>query len=151
MTTLLVAISTLAISKAENNFDLGAPTHLRVENLFPEVAVLSERKPRFSFVPPAAPVGAFNTLQASYRITVSNGKTSVWDSGNVASDATSQIEVREYLVTYTVQMCCMPAPNTTRKTLVLGTATRIIPRTKSNIDYVQLRHNTRRNINDRQP
>lgn len=87
--TLLIAI---ACAKASNS-DLGAPTHLRVENLFPEVAVLSERKPRFSFVPPAAPAGAFNTLQSSYRITVSNGKTNAWDSGDVASDATAQIEV----------------------------------------------------------
>ena len=88
---LLVAI---ACTKASCS-DLGSPSRLRVENLFPEVAVLSERRPRFSFVPPAAPAGAFNTLQSSYRITVSNGKTNVWDSGDVASDATAQIEVRK--------------------------------------------------------
>ena len=93
--TLLVA---LAINAA-SSLDLGAPTHLRVENLFPEVAVLSERKPRFSFVPPPAPAGAFNTLQSSYRIAVSNGKTTVWDSGHVASDATAQIEVRSTIKT----------------------------------------------------
>lgn len=96
MASQIMAILVVAmISKAAASvFDMGAPTHLRVENLFPDVAVLSERKPRFSFVPPAAPAGAFNTLQSSYRITVSTGKTTVWDSGNVASDATAQIEVR---------------------------------------------------------
>ena len=93
LSTFLVLQASLQVSKAASSSDLGAPTHLRVENLFSEVAVLSERKPRFSFVPPPAPKGAFNTLQSSYRITVSDDKTTVWDSGNVASDATAQIEV----------------------------------------------------------
>ena len=69
---------------------LGPPGNLRVEGLLPEVAFLSEPKPQFSFVPPNSPPGEFNTTQLTYRITVSHtgAATPIWDSGNVASQAT---------------------------------------------------------------
>ena len=71
-----------------------APASLLVEGLEASVAVISESRPRFSFVhgntAGALPRG---TTQASYRITVSNvdGGSQVWDSGDVKSPNCSQI------------------------------------------------------------
>jgi hypothetical protein len=76
---------------------LGAPQHLRVENLLPEhqTVVISEPEPRFAFhhAPLAAPA-PFGVEQTSYRITVAvrGANTSlIWDSGGVASASTSEI------------------------------------------------------------
>jgi hypothetical protein len=76
---------------------LGPPQNLRVEGLSPasEDVVLSEVMPRFGFhhAPLAAPV-PFGVAQASYPVTVSarsDGERLLWDSGHVASNASSEI------------------------------------------------------------
>jgi hypothetical protein len=81
--------------------DVTPPTHLRVEGLLAAEAVLSEAAPRFSFEHPQAAAGQRGLHQASYRITVADAdaETSdaadaaapLWDSGDVASAACSQI------------------------------------------------------------
>lgn len=71
-----------------------APSNLRVEGLTQEVAVLSESRPLFSFVPPPLPAGAFGYFCESYRITVSASSptgavaATLWDSGDIASQKT---------------------------------------------------------------
>ena len=75
---------------------LAPPQNLRVEGLSPasQDVVLSESRPRFGFhhAPLLAPV-PFGVAQASYRVKVSarGGDQQLWDSGHVASNASSEI------------------------------------------------------------
>lgn len=74
---------------------LQAPVHLQVEGLFEEEAIISEPRPRFSFLHGALendPRGPRGVFQISYRIRVTKGAVlTVWDSGNVASQSCSDI------------------------------------------------------------
>ena len=76
---------------------LDPPRHLRVEGLHQGAAIISEARPRFSFLHGAAPSG-FGVTQASFRITVTDADADdatsqhYWDSGLVKSSNCSQIE-----------------------------------------------------------
>lgn len=45
-----LAACALSLSPASASAALSAPVHLRVENLLPDTAVISEPRPRFSFI-----------------------------------------------------------------------------------------------------
>jgi hypothetical protein len=78
---------------------LPAPVGLLVEGLEVEVAVISEARPRFSFLHGASISSLLprGSVQASYRLTVTpvggeeEGKKAVWDSGAVLSRNSTQI------------------------------------------------------------
>ena len=86
---LLVAAAVAAADLADPQF--GPPSNLRIEGLLPEVAVISEPNPIFLFVPPRVPAPFRGVLQTGVRVTVVSASTgtAVWDSGQVATDATS--------------------------------------------------------------
>eukprot|EP01044_Picomonas_judraskeda_P018378 COSAG03_NODE_3633_length_1911_cov_1.755519_2_plen_488_part_01 len=98
LVSALVAAGTIAprVASAAVPAGLAPPQHLRVEGLSPasQDVVLSEPRPRFGYhhAPLLAP-GAFGVTQASYRVTVSarGGEQPLWDSGHVASNASSEI------------------------------------------------------------
>jgi alpha-L-rhamnosidase len=82
-----------------------SPVHLRVEGLLEPVAVISEARPRFSYLHDGEPVrrSSFGITQASYRVTVADADARavgagpdataqlLWDSGDVKSSNCSQI------------------------------------------------------------
>jgi hypothetical protein len=96
----LMLLQALTCTSAEQP---AAPHHLRVEDLDEAVAVLSEPLPRFSFMHPPVPNGQRGLVQAAYRIKVSKlgAKTPLWDSGSVASAATSVIYAGPALSAFT--------------------------------------------------
>ena len=105
-TTALLACAVVATAETAASA-AAAPTNLRVEGLAPEVAVISEPLPRFSFVHADVPdaQAVRGTRQRSYRITVREAAYAtdaaaavptapllLWDSGDVASANCSEIE-----------------------------------------------------------
>ena len=95
--TVLSAATATAQQGATSAARLDPPQNLRVEGLSPasQDVVLSEVRPRFGFhhAPLVAPV-PFGVTQASYRVMVSaraDGEQLMWDSGHVASNASSEI------------------------------------------------------------
>lgn len=98
LATLFVAsvITTQGSTRTSYRLDLAPepPENLRVEGLLAPTAIISETKPRFSFIHKLSPQQGFGVVQASYRITVrkSGADTLTWDSGDVASPMCSEIE-----------------------------------------------------------